>query len=140
MPEILDLENEDSPSTIASELHTAVHEFAHVFGCCSPGTTAADTPFIDAAGDPVDPLEGNVYIVDPGSADGYPRPSTRITTPRVLNTSRAYFDCPTLNGVPLEDMALGKGAHWEARVLGACAAATGRPQLHACEAARCASH
>jgi hypothetical protein len=39
---------------------------------------------------------------------------------QVLAVARAQFGCPTLEGVPLEDVPIvgGYTAHWEARVLG----------------------
>ena len=41
-----------------------------------------------------------------------------VATPKVLALARKQYGCPTLEGVPLEDMSMGAGVHWEARVFG----------------------
>ena len=41
-----------------------------------------------------------------------------MATPKVLALARKQYGCPTLEGVPLEDMSMGAGVHWEARVFG----------------------
>ena len=42
----------------------------------------------------------------------------KIVTPRALAKFRAQSGCASLNGIPIEDQAVGVDAHWEARVLG----------------------
>ena len=44
---------------------------------------------------------------------------TFINSPRVLTAARQHFNCPTLNGVPLENQGSegSAGAHWEARYM-----------------------
>ena len=113
VPELLDTANSGSPATITSELHTAMHEIAHVLGGMGPGVAGASI-FIDDAGAPV---SSGIYVqqVDPA----YPQKSvTWIVTPRVVNVTRRDFNCPTMIGFPLEDEPLGAGVHWEARLAG----------------------
>jgi len=43
---------------------------------------------------------------------------TLIITKRVANFTQTYLNCPTAQGFPLEDVPLGKGSHWEARLMG----------------------
>ncbi len=115
VPEIIDVEGTDAPDVTASELHTAIHEMTHVLGGMNPGTNANDIMFIDDNGLP---RQSGVYVVSQDA--GYNnKPITYIVTDRVVNVSRTYFDCPTMIGFPLEDVELGKGAHWEARLAGA---------------------
>jgi hypothetical protein len=44
---------------------------------------------------------------------------TFINSPRVLTAARQHFNCPTLNGIPLENQGGegSAGAHWEARYM-----------------------
>lgn len=43
-----------------------------------------------------------------------------IVLPKVVEYARQYFDCPTLQGVELENegSAATAGSHWERRILG----------------------
>ena len=118
VPALLDLVNANSPTTITSELHTAIHEIVHVLGGMGPGRVG-DTPFIDDTGNPRSGPNAGVYTVlqDPA----YPsvtKPVMYITTPRVLNITRTQLACDTMPGFPLEDLPLGAGVHWEARLAG----------------------
>lgn len=113
----------NDPTNIASEMHTALHELGHVFGLANPVISAATTTppapatsmFLGPLGTILDP-RGNVYIEELDPIRG--RKVAKIVTPRVLNLTRAVFDCPTATGLPLEDVELGKGAHWEAAYTG----------------------
>ncbi|RYY35096.1 hypothetical protein EON62_02770, partial [archaeon] len=115
VPELLDVDTPNAANTIASEMHTALHEIVHVLGGMNPGSSAANSKFIDDLGLPVEP-RGNVFISETDTA--YARPVTKIVTPRVLNVTRTHFGCATMNGFPLEDVPLGAGSHWEARLAG----------------------
>ncbi len=96
---------------IESERHTALHELAHVFGAVFLGPH-----FIShETGQSLHP--SNVAVVEPDSS-AYPKTVTKLKTPRVLALAREAYGCATMTGVPLEDVPLGKGAHWEARLLG----------------------
>jgi hypothetical protein len=116
VPEILNVEASSLPDTIESEMHTALHELVHVLGGMSPGSTVAATPFIDETGAQ---RSTGVFAVEDDPVYGVPgKKRTLIVTPRVANFTQTYLDCPTARGLPLEDVPLGKGSHWEARVMG----------------------
>lgn len=114
VPELINVEETLSPDTIASELHTALHETVHVLGGMGPGISAASSPFIDDTGNTM--AAGLVWQVALDA--GYNKQMTYIVTPRVKNISRTYFGCSTMIGFPLEDVKLGQGTHWEARLAG----------------------
>jgi hypothetical protein len=98
-------------------MHTALHELTHVFGGMNPvfdTSNASNSMFLNR-GQIVNP-RGNVYIQEYDAA--YGRTVSKIMSPRVLNLTREAFGCPNATGLPLEDVELGKGAHWEARVTG----------------------
>ena len=119
VPEVLDQAGwrAGTDSTKESELHTALHEVVHVLGGMGPGVTQAGSNFIQPDGTraPTD------SVLKVASDPAYPNAGklvTYIKSPKVLNFTRTYFACPTAEGFPLEDVTLGKGAHWEARVAG----------------------
>lgn len=107
VPEVLDVAGKDSYDTMESELHTALHEMVHVLGGMSPGYTGS-TPFIsNTTGAQRDGLATGVFVVEQDpvyQVSGKQR--TLITTPRVVNFTRTYFDCPNATGFPLEDVPL----------------------------------
>lgn len=70
--------------------------------------------FIDELGN--SKPDNQVYITN--THPGYDRPQTLIITPKVVAKAREQFGCATLEGVALEDQPLGKGSHWEARIMG----------------------
>jgi hypothetical protein len=115
VPELLNVATPDSPDSLASSLHTALHELVHVFGGVGPAFISSQSPFIDDVGAQV-PMS-SVYRVGTDAAYG-DKPMTFIVTPRVRNITRAAFGCATLPGFPLEDVELGAGVHWEARLAG----------------------
>lgn len=115
VPELLDVEHKTSPDVVSSEMHTALHEITHVLGGLNPGSAPSNSPFLNNTGAPIDP-RGNVFTESYDAA--YGKMVSRIVTPRVLNVSRTYFNCPTMAGFPLEDVPLGRGSHWEARLAG----------------------
>lgn len=96
-----------------TEMHTALHELVHVLGGIIPSSK-----FLNATG----ALLGasSIYRVedDPAYAATPGKKRTIVTTPKVANLTRFYYSCPTAAGLPLEDIPLGKGSHWEARVMG----------------------
>jgi hypothetical protein len=100
-----------------SELHTALHEIMHVLGGMGPGVSLSSSSFITPAGVRA-PTANIITTEDDPAYPGANKPITYISTPRVLNFTRTYFNCPIAKGFPLEDVPLGKGAHWEARVAG----------------------
>ena len=98
------------PTSIVGERHTALHELAHIFGAVFVGPH-----FVSDSGQPLHP--SNIAIVEADSA-AYPKIVTKIKTPRVLKHAKEAFGCDSITGVALEDVPLGKGAHWESRLLG----------------------
>ena len=112
VPDMLDAANEDASDAIATQRHTALHEIVHVLGGMAlnrqfrNGTTGAALPPSD------------VVVVEDVTYNGVTRKVKKIVTPRALAVFRAQSGCSTLNGVPIEDQAVGVDAHWEARVLG----------------------
>ncbi len=119
VPELFKPAKADDPATAGSEMHTALHEIAHLFGAILPGSTQADTPFIWPDGTKKIPVQHKVIKKARDPAFGTPaKMMTWVTTPRVVAVARKYIDCPTIDGVPLEDVPLGAGAHWDARFLG----------------------
>lgn len=123
VPELLSVDKPNDPTNIASEMHTALHELGHVFGLAnpviSPASSSPPSPatsmFLSPLGTLLDP-RNNVYIEEYDAVRG--RKLAKIVTPRVLNLTRTAFACPTATGLPLEDVELGKGAHWEAAFTG----------------------
>lgn len=115
VPRALDPESKDSPPVVTDERHTALHELSHVLGAVRP-----DRQFIDDTG--AIKQDSDVYTVEPALPNDPSAPQDRlvqyIRTPKVLAMARAHFGCADLPGVPLEDTNVGKGSHWEARVLG----------------------
>lgn len=117
VPEYIDVPNTALDGTREVEMHTALHEIVHLLGGIFPGATKAATSFVDSAGQPLQPA--SMFTVEPDPA--YPNSGkfrTLITTPKVKALTQKYFACPAAAGLPLEDLPLGKGAHWEARVMG----------------------
>ena len=103
-----------------AELHTALHEMVHVFGGMGPGSYQPSSNFVDNASGCRQPTASVILVKpdDPAYPAGSNKPVTYIVSPRVANLTRFYFSCPTAVGFPLEDVPLGKGVHWEARVAG----------------------
>lgn len=116
VPEVMDIEHATNPDTIESDMHTALHELMHVLGGMSPGATVFSTPFLDNNGNQ---RSSGVHMVEDDPAYGIGgKKRTLIITPKVANFTRTYLNCPTAAGFPLEDVPLGKGSHWEARLMG----------------------
>lgn len=101
------MDKKDYPDVISSEMHTALHEIVHVLGGMNPGTGTSNTPFINNAGANIDP-RNTVYTATYDSV--YQKMVSKIISPRVLNVTRTYFKCNTIDGFPLEDLPLGVGA------------------------------
>jgi hypothetical protein len=116
-PERLDPDQAGSPPVAGAELHTGLHELGHLLGAVIPGTSAAESMFLDnATGAVLPPYPAVVAVADD---PGYPgKPMTWVTTRRVVATARRWIGCDTLTGVPLEELPLGTGAHWDARFAG----------------------
>lgn len=116
VPATLNPAQGSEPSVVDDELHTAIHEMNHILGGIRPGAG-----FIDEAGNPQP--ENYIFTIeeafDEDARDGVSKPVTLIRTPRVVNLAREHFGCPTLSGMPLEDVRTGRGSHWEARLMGA---------------------
>jgi hypothetical protein len=104
VPELLNVIEPESPDIIAYSMHTALHEFVHVFGGVGPAFSSSNSPFIDNVGSRL-PMS-SVYVVGTDAAYGN-KPMTFIITPRVKNITRQAFGCSTMPGFPLEDLQLG---------------------------------
>jgi hypothetical protein len=116
VPEIIDVENTNVPDTMESELHTALHEMVHVLGGMSPGSTVGNSIFLDDTG--AKRTTGVFKVEDDPVYPGTGKKRTLIVSPKVANLTKAYFNCPEAEGMALEDVPLGKGSHWEARLMG----------------------
>lgn len=114
VPDIFDIEGTNSHDVIRTERHTALHEITHILGGIMPGLVGQRT-HIQSDGTLM-PLDDIVVVETDGA--GYSKDAIKIKTPRVLSMARKHFGCDTLTGVALEDVPLGRGAHWEARLLG----------------------
>eukprot|EP01138_Halocafeteria_seosinensis_P001181 gb/GECG01001208.1/.p1 GENE.gb/GECG01001208.1/~~gb/GECG01001208.1/.p1 ORF type:complete len:1178 (+),score=114.14 gb/GECG01001208.1/:1-3534(+) len=114
IPDLFDVGGQNADNVIRSERHTAVHELTHILGGILVGDSN-NRAHIDNNGS-IKSFE-DIAITETESAD-YPRQVTKIKTEKVLEIARRDYDCPTLDGVALEDVPLGKGAHWESRLLG----------------------
>ena len=104
-----------------SEMHTALHEIVHLLGGISPGPTIGTSNFIDSTGAKADPSKVFLVESDPAyttTRTGVTKDRTLITTPSVVKFTQQYYACPSAKGFPLEDLPLGAGVHWEARVAG----------------------
>ena len=102
--------------TIAAERHTALHEFAHIFGAVLvPESSGERNPFHNADGSkrPI----SEISVTEAESAH-YTKSVIKVRLPGVLDLAKEAYGCDDMTGLPLEDVPLGKGAHWEARVLG----------------------
>lgn len=109
VPEQLNVASTDFPDVVASEMHTALHETAHVLGGVGPflSTDAgvSTSTFRTPTGAPADPA--TVWAV--GTDAAYGKPATYIITPRVRNVTLATFGCASLPGFPIEDLQLVRG-------------------------------
>ena len=120
VPEVLDVAGWDKglDSSKEAELHTALHEIMHVLGGMGPGYYQSGSNFVTPAGLPAASADVMTTLSSDPAYPGSNKPVTYIKSPKVLNLTRTYFNCPEALGFPLEDVPLGKGAHWEARVAG----------------------
>jgi len=109
VPNVVSVADQLLPASIASERHTALHEVIHILG-----GIFGYGPFIDDNGNRK--TMGN-FVIERDSV-GYNKPATKIVTPKVLAVVREQFKCPAMSGMPIEDQPTGKGAHWEARLMG----------------------
>ena len=85
------------------------HEISHIFVFNSELFSS----FIDSLGNPI-PMS---KITATSTVNGLPR--TKIITPKVVAAARKHFNCPTLDGVEIENQGgtSTAGSHWEARVM-----------------------
>jgi len=118
VPELVDVDGANSPATISDERHTALHELTHVLGGILP-----DGGHVGADGNPLSASDVWLYhqalpLSKTSAATDPKRVAVFIRSSRVLALAKAHFNCSSLPGVPLEDLPLGRGSHWEARVLG----------------------
>ena len=116
VPELVSVADADSVDTMTNVLHTALHEIVHVLGGMGPGSFPTGTAFINELGEPKAASE--VFLVQPDPAYGGTKDVTYIITPKVVNITRTAFNCDSIPGFPLEDLTLGAGSHWEARLAG----------------------
>jgi hypothetical protein len=119
------------------QFSTAVHEIGHALGFASSSiayfrdreTGEPLTPR-DASGEPltvnvtctngittlVQAPSENVLMLGPDQF-GFPR--AKLVTPTLVQLARNFFNCPTLDGVELENQPTGSGcfgSHWEERI------------------------
>lgn len=111
VPTVIGTDTLADPEAITAQRHTALHEIVHVLGGIK-----LDPTFIDDNGNPR--AISDVWITGSVESQAYPKQTTKIKTPKVLQLAREHFGCADLDGVPIEDQQTGKVAHWEARLLG----------------------
>jgi len=106
-PSALSLE----PSAWKYQFMTAVHEMIHVLGLSS----LLYEHFVDPATRMTLNINKTRIDVDWRGVAG-----KILTTPRVTETARKYFNCSNITGLELENEGgpESKGSHWERRVLG----------------------
>ena len=90
-------------------IYLAFHEMTHIFVFNSDLFSS----FIDSSGNSI-PMS---KITANSTVNGLPR--TKIITPKVVAAARKHFNCPTLDGVEIENQGGSgtAGSHWEARVM-----------------------
>jgi MFS family permease len=116
VPDIFSLSQKDVPDTIESELHTALHEVMHLLGGIGPGYSVGDSTFIDETGS--QRSTGVFAVEDDPAYPGSGKKRTMIVTPKLAEVVKRDTGCEAATGLPLEDVPLGKGSHWEARLMG----------------------
>ncbi len=129
VPEIINPSKGLSADTIEAEMHTALHEMVHVLGGMSPGSNGDASVFLGPTGAPMQGSDVFITEEDPAFSEAIAvaqsqgrvaakKYRTMIATPKVRATARKWLGCNNISGFPLEDVPLGKGSHWEARVGG----------------------
>ncbi|KAA0172575.1 hypothetical protein FNF27_05929 [Cafeteria roenbergensis] len=118
VPELVDVEGANLPSTIINERRTSLHELTHVLGGIIPGTPHVADDGSRRPNSDVWTYSQAVHMSETSAATDPKRVAIFMRTPRVLRMAREHYNCSSLPGVPLEDLPLGMGAHWEARVMG----------------------
>lgn len=112
VPAVLGNADSLNPVQLEYDIGVATHEITHALGFSAP--------FFGAG---VLPLSGSKNTSDSGLATyfhaGLGKSVTRMVSPRVQAKARQYFNCPTLDGVEIEDGGGDgtKGSHWEKRIL-----------------------
>ena len=93
---------------------TATHEMNHALGYSAPFFGAYG--YLDIRGNRI--LDGSGITVTATDAT-LGKQVTKMTSPRVIAKARTFFNCPTLDGVEIEDQggAGTQGSHWEKRIL-----------------------
>eukprot|EP00501_MAST-03F_sp_TOSAG23-6_P000289 GSMAST32.ASY1.ANO1.296.1 assembled CDS len=138
VPEGIDVANTLVPDVQQEERKLSLHETFHLLGCCDPTRTPSlfiqdDTTCTDSKQQwgseqlPVGVWSGTTN-------DGkFPKLALKVITPLVLSTVREQYGCPTMDGMPMEDLVLGRGSHWESRLMGpelmSYGSGTGEPYL-----------
>lgn len=116
-PDQIDVENKDDANVIQRERSTFLHEILHVLGCCEGRYSFGVGGFIDDTGTLANaPWVDDTY--DYSAGDTFNKKVRFLTSPKVVATAKAQWNCSDIVGVPMEDVPLGKASHWEARVLG----------------------
>jgi leishmanolysin len=96
-----------------NDIMTAIHEMCHAMGYSAPFFNYG---YLNQAGARI--LDGSgITVFDSDATLG--KGITKMTSPRVRARARTFFNCPTLDGVEIEDQggAGTGGSHWEKRIL-----------------------
>jgi len=113
-PSTIDIANKDDPTTKQTDRYLFLHETLHVLGCCSGDY------FLDTNGNSVTAdITDQQYAPATAGLETFDKTVRFFHSPKVLATAREQWGCESITGVPLEDVPLGAGSHWEARVMGA---------------------
>ncbi|KAK3243697.1 hypothetical protein CYMTET_46666 [Cymbomonas tetramitiformis] len=121
-PKTIDLQTE--ADVLAKARRLVTHEVFHLLG-----GVKVNTPMVDDDGN----LRSNEYGFALEHDDAYNRTLNIVKTPKVQEMVREHFDCDDLQGMPVEDVEVGAGAHWESRLTGpevmSYGTATGEPYI-----------
>ena len=104
----IDLNSVTDPTAIQQDRYLFLHETAHVLGCCKPD---------DFKHHSYSEATTSVMIFQDNDSANQKRVRL-VKTPLVLATLRNQTGCDTIQGVELEDVPLGSGSHFEARIMG----------------------
>ena len=118
VPAVLDVATGNMPDIISKDRTTALHEVIHVLGGIKADSFRNKADGLAMTNAEVFNIQKATDAEDSTTWNGVERWQKLIITEKVKAVARAQFECPTLEGIPLEDQTTGANAHWEARIMG----------------------